>query len=326
MRGDGSGHTRPVLRSHDGRQMPADDASELDWLLFRQHQVLSREQALAAIGRSALRNRLAQGRWQRPTRGVVVAHSGPLTRPQRVWIGLLAAGAGAVCAGLTAAMLDGLRGKDSGRIHLLVPADRRIVPAPGVVLHRSDLLPADHVLRRMAPPRTTMARSVVDGAAWAPTDDDARALVAAAFQQRRVTAEEIDAVAAVLTRSRRRAIVLETAMYASGGAHSLSEVDLIRLCRRFRLPLPNHQVERTDRSGRRRYLDAYWAQWRIHVEVDGAFHLDVRAWWADMRRQNDLWVKGDRMLRFPAWVVAHRPEEVAAQLRAALLAAGWSGK
>ena len=305
--------------------MPADDAPGLDWLLFRQHQVLSREQALAAVGRSALRNRLAQGRWQRPARGVVVAHNGPLTRPQRIWIGLLAAGEGALCAGMTAATLDGLRGNESAQIHLLVPADRRIVPASGVVLHRSDVLPPDHVLRRAEPPRTTVARSIVDAAAWARTDNDARAIVAAAFQQKRVIAEEIHAVAAVLTRSRRRALVLETANYAAGGAHSLSEVDLGRLCRRFHLPLPDHQVQRTDRGGRRRYLDAYWAEWQVHVEVDGAFHLDVRAWWADMRRQNDLWVKGDRVLRFPAWVVARHPEEVAGQIRAALVAASWSG-
>jgi hypothetical protein len=42
-----------------------------------------------------------------------------------------------------------------------------------------------------------------------------------------------------------------------------------------------------------------------------------------MRRQNDLWIKGDRILRFPAWAVRHRPAETAGQLRRALEAAGW---
>jgi hypothetical protein len=42
-----------------------------------------------------------------------------------------------------------------------------------------------------------------------------------------------------------------------------------------------------------------------------------------MRRQNDIWIAGDRILRFPAWMMRARPEEVAAQLRAALIAAGW---
>ncbi|MFI0794133.1 hypothetical protein ACH4OY_15825 [Micromonospora rubida] len=61
----------------------------------------------------------------------------------------------------------------------------------------------------------------------------------------------------------------------------------------------------------------------MHVEIDGAHHMDVREWAADMRRQNDVWTAGDRILRFPAWLVRARPDEVAATLRRALLAAGW---
>jgi very-short-patch-repair endonuclease len=307
----------------DWRSLPSDNAPEFDWLLFRQNQVLRLDQALSGLGRGALQNLLARGRWQRAGRRVVVAHNGPLTRRQRVWVAILSAGSGAICSGTTAASLAGLRGYDNGLVHLLMPDERQVRATPGTVVHRTSILPADHLLST-TPPHTTMARALFDAAAWARTDNDARAIVAAAFQQKRVIAEEICAVAAVLTRSRRRALVLETATYAAGGAHSLSEVDLVRLCRRFHLPLPDHQVQRTDRGGRRRYLDAYWAEWQIHVEVDGAFHLDVRAWWADMRRQNDLWVKGDRVLRFPAWVVARHPEEVAKQIRAALCAAGWS--
>jgi hypothetical protein len=53
--------------------------------------------------------------------------------------------------------------------------------------------------------------------------------------------------------------------------------------------------------------------------------MDVRQWAEDMRRQNDIWVAGDRILRFLAWLVRSRPDEVAASVRAALSAAGWSG-
>jgi very-short-patch-repair endonuclease len=87
---------------------------------------------------------------------------------------------------------------------------------------------------------------------------------------------------------------------------------------------PDLQERRTDAAGRVRYLDAYWREWRLHVEVDGAHHMDVSEWAADMRRQNDVWIAGDRILRFPAWLLRRRPGEVAAQLRAALVAAGWS--
>jgi very-short-patch-repair endonuclease len=295
----------------------------LDWLLFQQSRVLSVDQAITEIGRGALQNRLRSGRWQRAGRGVVVAHNGPLTRAQRLWVATLGIGDGAVCAGVTAATLEGLKGYDNSTIDILVPSCRQIRRIAGVRVHRTDVLPATHLRPRAAPPCTTMARAVVDAAAWASTDDDARALVAAAFQQGRVTEEEIGGVLDAMSRSHRRALVLETARYAAGGAHSLSEVDLVRLCRRHRLPPPDQQVRRTDRTGRTRYLDAYWREWRLVVEVDGAFHLEVRTWWADMRRQNDLWVQGDRVLRFPAWVVMHRAEEVAEQVRVALTSAGW---
>jgi hypothetical protein len=51
--------------------------------------------------------------------------------------------------------------------------------------------------------------------------------------------------------------------------------------------------------------------------------MDVRHWAADMRRQNEVWIAGDRVLRFPASTVRARPDEVAGQVRAALTAAGW---
>ncbi|MEU5526082.1 hypothetical protein ABZ744_03985 [Micromonospora chersina] len=41
------------------------------------------------------------------------------------------------------------------------------------------------------------------------------------------------------------------------------------------------------------------------------------------RPQNDVWTTGDRILRFPAWLVRAHPDEVAATLRRALHAAGW---
>jgi very-short-patch-repair endonuclease len=61
----------------------------------------------------------------------------------------------------------------------------------------------------------------------------------------------------------------------------------------------------------------------VHVEIDGAQHIEAETWWADMRRQNALWIQGVRVLRFPAWVLRERPSEVFAQIRQALIEAGW---
>jgi very-short-patch-repair endonuclease len=46
--------------------------------------------------------------------------------------------------------------------------------------------------------------------------------------------------------------------------------------------------------------------------------MDVEAWWADMRRDNDLTVSGYRVLRFPAFAVRDHPDVVAAQIADAL--------
>jgi hypothetical protein len=156
-----------------------------------------------------------------------------------------------------------------------------------------------------------------------PVDDRARALIAAAYQQRLVTGDDLEAVVATMPRLRRRGLILEAARDAQGGVHSLPEAEFLRLCRDAGLPRPTCQVIRDDSAARRRYLDAVFDGWRVHVEIDGGQHMDVRQWWADMKRQNDLWIPGGRVLRFPSWAVRHRPEEVAAQLRAALMAAGW---
>jgi hypothetical protein len=303
--------------------LPGSDATELDWLKFEQSDVVSWRQATTEVASATVKRMVARRRWQRPQRGTVATHSGPLSRQQQIWAAVLAAGRDAVCAGLTAAELEGLRGYDRPAIDLLIPAGRRTQPMPGVRVHRTSVLPAEHVRWSGSPPRTVMARSLVDAAAWARTDDDARAVVAAAVQQRRALPEEIDAVLATMPRSRRRALVQETVRLAAGGAHSLAEVNLVALCRRFGLPQPDQQVPRIDASGRQRYLDAHWRQWRLQVEIDGSWHLEVRAWWADMQRQNELWIAGERVLRFPAWALIHEPHQVAAQLHSALIAAGW---
>ncbi|MEV4717675.1 DUF559 domain-containing protein [Micromonospora noduli] len=122
----------------------------------------------------------------------------------------------------------------------------------------------------------------------------------------------------------RRRLIGQTISDIAGGAQALSEIDFLRLCRRHRLPAPDLQEHRVDAAGRNRWLDAYWREWRVQVEIDGAHHMDVKQWAADMRRQNDVWNSGDRILRFPAWLVRARPDEVADTVRRALIAAGWT--
>jgi very-short-patch-repair endonuclease len=276
-----------------------------------------------------LRGRVRLGMWRSVCRGIVVTHNGQLTREQQLWVAVLAAGEEAVLAGAAAAAEGGVHGLRAERIDVLVPAARassvrlrRLPPDMAAVrVRRTAILPAAH--RRVGrPPRTTIARSVVDAAAWAPTVREAQLVLAAACQQRRVLPSEVAEVLAVLPTVRRRRLMLTTLTDIEGGAGALSEIDFALLCRRYRLPQPDRQVHRTDFVGRRRYLDAYWPAYRLHVEIDSAHHMDPRQWAADMLRQNEVWIAGDRILRFPAWLIRADPAAVADQLRAALTAAG----
>jgi very-short-patch-repair endonuclease len=301
-----------------------DGADPLTQVLWRQGGVITRTQALAHMSAKALEHKVRSGRWQRVHDGIYVSHGGPVTRDHARWIGYLSAGRHAYLAGATAAELCGLRGFPSRAVQVLIPARHRPRnPPSGVVVHRTTRLTRFEVNPLGLPPHTTAARALVDAAAWAATDDIARSLVAAGYQQRLVGAGEVDAVVARLGRVPRRALIIEAARDARDGAHSLPEARFRHELRRARLPLPHLQVRRRDGEGGVRYLDAYYEEWRLHVEIDGAQHVDVRAYWADMRRQNAVWITGDRILRFPAWAVRHQPGEVVAQVRAALVAAGW---
>ncbi|WP_416900493.1 endonuclease domain-containing protein [Micromonospora echinospora] len=312
-------------------ELPRDDAATLDWLAFEQSGVLTTAQATGLLSEGVVRSRIRTGRWRSVCRGVLLTGNGRLTRDQQLWVAVLVAGTGAVLAGTTAATEAGVRGLPREPLHVLIPAERRAARAvlrhlpidmAAVRVHRTSVLPAEHI-QLGRPPRTTTARALVDAAGWARDEAQAQQLLAAGCQQRRVLPEELRKVMTTLPRAPRRQLIRQTIEDVAGGTEALSEIDFVRLCRRYGLPRPDLQRQRTDAAGRTRWLDAYWPAYRLHVEIDGAHHMDVHQWAADMRRQNDVWTAGDRILRFPAWLVRARPAEVAADLRRALTATGW---
>ncbi len=116
-------------------------------------------------------------------------------------------------------------------------------------------------------------------------------------------------------RVRHAGILLPILADIEGGADSLSEIDFVKLARKAGLPPPIRQSIRWDSSGRRRYLDADFGTFA--VEVDGGFHLRAQNYWADARRQNELVLGGDRILRFSSYAIRLDEDVVLAQLRRA---------
>ena len=188
-----------------------------------------------------------------------------------------------------------MKGFATDAVHLLLDAGQReLNPPRGVVVHRTRTLTDCDIYRAVRPPCTTVARSVVDAASWARSDDEARTVVAMVFQQRMTTARRDRRPCSTACHARSGGkLVLRTSLDAAGGAHSLGELDSAPArSETAGLPEPTSQHVRRDASGRRRYLDLYWTEWGLHVEIDGAHHLDPRQAWLDVQRHNQLWTGG----------------------------------
>jgi len=295
--------------------------SALGELATAQSGVVSRAQ-LRALGvqRWNVRDQVRARRWRLVGRRVVVLHRGPLTSEQSLWVAALHAGPRATLAARTALAVAGLTGWDEESVHVLVPRGVAVPPMKGAIVHecRRPLGSRDAV---GAPRRTSVERSAIDAGRWSGDPRAACGLLAAVVQQRLSTADRLRRELLAAGRIRHRRLLLTVLGDIEGGAHALSEIDFVVLCRRAGLPPPGQQVVRTDRSGRRRYLDARWQLpdgRTITVEIDGALHLAVLTYWDDMYRGNELVISGEHVLRYPSLAVRLDPIRVVEQLRRAL--------
>ena len=288
-------------------------------LADRQHGVLSRDQlGSAGFGRHHVRVAVQSRRWQTFGRQAVVLHNAPLTERQREWVAVLLAGKPAALAGLTAATAGGLAGFTSDRIHVVVAHDSNARWPPWVKVHNSRRFTRRDIRPAATPPRTRIARSVIDAAVWTPNMRRACAIVCAAVQQRLTTpqrlATELRKAGAVRHVSMLRALLDDIA----GGGHTLAEIELAPLARRAGLPPPRRQVLRREPNGKARYVDVEFDLpdgTVLAVEVDGAVHLEPLTWWDDMNRHNELTIAGSPTMRFPSMAIRLAPDVVVDRLR-----------
>jgi hypothetical protein len=279
---------------------------------------------LAQLGvtRAQMRNQLRAERWVRRSDRVLSTTTGEPTAAQVMWLGVLHAGNGALVGGLTAAAVHGLRNWQRDAVTILVPNAWSFDPVPGIEFFRTrrplvDLRAATSELGTLPVCRLEPAVLLFGGYDRSPRT--AQGVLAACVQQRLTTPDLLREWVPRLRPLRRAKLFQRALLDIEGGAQSLSEIDVRRMCRRTGLPLPTRQQPRRDRDGRLRFTDAEWRlkDGRVVVlEVDGGFHADVEHYEDDMKRQRKLTTPERTILRCGAYELRHDPESVAVDLRA----------
>lgn len=277
--------------------------------------------------RTAVRGR----RWQQPLPGVVVGHTGPLTRVERWQAALEYGGERAALSHRSALLLHGARvgeldaaprpagvrgtyvqPPEGGLVEVTVPHGHHLTSAGFVVVHQSRRAMETGVRLgglRVCPP----ARAAVDVAVTVRRRSDVEHVVADVLQRGLCTVADLCAEAVLL--GRRRTPWLDQALRdAARGMRSVGEADLRRVVLLGALPEPEWGAVVPTEAGTYE-VDALWRRQRVVAEADGrAFHLSAADWTKDLARQNAIVGQGLTLLRWPVHVLRRSPLECAAEL------------
>jgi very-short-patch-repair endonuclease len=257
----------------------------------RQHGVITLTQLIeAGLSPSAVRRRVESGRLHRIHRGVyAVGHDG-LSDKGRSMAAVLACGDGAVLSHRSAAELLELLPPGEGPVHVTAPVPGGRKKRDGIRLHRSPSLPSNATTYRDGIAVTTPARTLAD----------LRRTIEPALFRRALREAEFRG--------------LDLGDVPSDRSRSDLERAFLRLCRRYRLPAPEVNVE----IGRFT-VDFVWRRERLAVETDGyAAHRGRQAFEDDHARELELHALGYRLRRFTDRQVERQPRAVARTVADAL--------
>ena len=269
------------------------------------------------ISRKVIRGRVRGERWAQQSSVVLSTSTGELTREQRAWLGVLHAGPPAIVGGYTALELHGLKSWHRDDITVLVDEEAHLEPLAGIEWFRTRR-PLELWRATQPLPLARVEPAALLCAAYEPSWRTAQGLLAAVVQQRLTTATDLRRQLQRMTPLRRAPRFRVLLAEIEGGAGSLAEVDVTRMCRDHGLPKPARQRRRKDSSGRWRYTDCEWDLPDgsvLVLEVDGAFHMEVEHWEADIRRQRGLMTPGRIIVRCTSREIRDEPFQVAADLR-----------
>jgi very-short-patch-repair endonuclease len=304
-------------------RMMSDVPACIAGLVKLQCGIITADQAQAAgLSRGILRSRVRHGRWQRIQRGVYATFSGELSRAAIMWAAVLGAGPGAMLSHRSAAEMDKLTDERSALVHVTIPAERRAVPRPGVVLHRSRRA-AEAAHPAQTPPRTRIEETILDLAEAATTVDDMAGWVTKGLGRRLTTREKLAAAARRRPLSHWRRELAELLSDDMAGVHSALEFRYVRDVERpHGLPAAARQLRFRD-QGRSGYRDVLYDEYGVAIELDGRIAHPAESRWRDIRRDNAAAADGITTLRFGWLDITSDPCAVAAQITRALRQRGY---
>ena len=300
--------------------------STLRNLAERQSGVVSRSQALrAGLSDGTIRFRVSSDRWRPIHPGIYATFTGAPGRGAQLWAAVLSAGPGAMLSHETAAELQRLIERPTGKIHVTVPRQRHIAALPGISLHRSGRT-VEALQRNSNPPRTRVEETVLDLTQIAATFDDVCGWVTRAFARDLTDEERLRAAMGQRTKLRWRADLRELIAAAASGDHSVLEYRYDRDVERAHgLPAPVRQAPFVGPDGRKGRRDRLYQKYGVLVELDGRLGHGPEDQWRDKDRDNAAALDGHQSLRYGWTHVRWHPCATALQVARVLRVHGWDG-
>lgn len=282
--------------------------------------VFTRQQAVeAGYTNFRIRNLLAQRRWSIVLGSVYVETASRLTPTSLAHAARLAGGLGVIVSHTTAGSFHQLRVPADPELHVIIERNRR-VRIPGLRAHRIEV--RDRELVRVGGlVATDLVRTVADLLLWLP-EEAGRAMLADALRRRLCSVDEVRRQLARMGVRHGRDRAWSVLADLAASPYSEGEVKVHRLLRQARIDGWVANAPVYDSNGLIGLVDLLFEGSRVVVEFDGrAFHTDDVAFQRDRTRQNRLILAGYIPLRFTWDDVVHRPQQVVAEIRAALRAA-----
>lgn len=268
-----------------------------------------------------VRHRVARGQLQRRPGAVFVIGGGAACFEGEILAACLGVGTDAAASHRSAAMLLGLDLRIESPIEISVPRARTPRP-PGVVVHRSSDLIADHIMKVGPIPVTNPYRLLIDLGSVVPWWTVSRALEQL-IANRQVRPTRVRDVLDTISRRGRNGVgilrqVLDNRALGDQISDSGLEEEMAKLYASYGVEPPVFQYS-IHLDGRWRYIDFCYPELTIAIEVDGyEAHTRHDVFEDDRVRGNELELEGWMILHFTRQMIMHRQGYVARTTREAL--------